>query len=445
VTDSTGPATPSEHTTPWRAIAVGGAIVVAIVVIAALALPDNDAGTASPGSASPVVSASPIPSPTETDPSSTPEARSSSPGAETPAAIPENWTATATFSDAGKRYVLGDLAAWSDGLVAVGTYYEEDFRSVFGPPPTRAGRVWRSPDGTNWTDATPVGTFADVELVHLFETADGALIVIGQIYDDLDATSAAWETLDGETWTPIEPEGWPEGANVTQVASGARGHVASSFVLAEPHPLYSADGRNWQATLDDGVGISVVAAGDEGFVASTFSRDLAGTTLPIVASADGLEWFDATEPDDGNFLAAPHGGDWIATTAAFGVVGESAVDVATWRSANGLDWSPLGELTLASDELDGATCFETVGALNGLPTMTVAGTLLSGPCSEGAVITAGGSYASLDGVEWTRLPFGDRAFAAGVAMIDDRIVIATDTRTNQAPVVGVTLWISEAP
>ncbi len=112
--------------------------------------------------------------------------------------------------------------------------------------------------------------------------------------------------------------------------------------------------------------------------------------------------------------------------------GKSAVDVATWRSANGLAWSPLGELTLASDELDGATCFETIGALNGLPTMTVAGTLLSGPCSEGAVVTAGGSYASLDGAEWTRLPFGDRAFAAGVAMIDDRVVIATDTRTNQA-------------
>jgi hypothetical protein len=27
----------------------------------------------------------------------------------------------------------------------------------------------------------------------------------------------------------------------------------------------------------------------------------------------------------------------------------------------------------------------------------------------------------------------------------DRIVIATDTRTNQASVIGVTFWISEGP
>ena len=39
----------------------------------------------------------------------------------------------------------------------------------------------------------------------------------------------------------------------------------------------------------------------------------------------------------------------------------------------------------------------------------------------------------------------DRAFAAGAAMIGDRVVIATDTRTNQADVIGVTFWISEGP
>ena len=432
---------------PSRPVLVGIGAVVAIVAVGlAILLLQPEPGavgeadqsqTSQPtsGTSQPMDSASP---------SGTAGATAEATGS-VPTELPETWTEAAVYSEDGRRYVLGDLVAWSDGLVAVGTVYDSEARSVFGPPPPHAGRVWLSADGNEWTDATPNDTFGDVELVHLFETADGALIVIGQIYDELDATSAAWETLDGQTWTPIELAGWPEGASVAQVASGARGHVASTFVVAEPHPLYSADGRNWQATLVDGVGISVVAAGDEGFVASIFNKDLAGPTLPVVASADGLDWFDATEPDNGNFLAAPHGGDWIATTAAFGVVGESAVDVATWRSANGLDWSPLGKLTLASDELDGATCFETIGALNGLPTMTVAGTVLSGPCSEGAVVTAGGSYASLDGAEWTRLPFGDRAFATGVAMIEDRIVIATDTRTNQAEVIGVTFWIGGAP
>ena len=61
-----------------------------------------------------------------------------------------------------------------------GTLYDEVGRGVFGPPPSHAGRVWRSTDGTEWTDASPrPATFADVELVHLFEATDGALIVIG--------------------------------------------------------------------------------------------------------------------------------------------------------------------------------------------------------------------------------------------------------------------------
>jgi hypothetical protein len=448
MTDSTGPATPSDRTKPWRAIAVvGGAIVVAVVVIAALTMRDNDADTASPGSASPVPSASPVSSDSVADSPSTPAATPSpSATAEAAAAIPENWAESAVFAENGRRYVVGDLVAWSGGLVAAGTVYEGEARSVFGPPPQHAGRVWRSTDGTDWTDATPSDTFGDVELMHLFETSDGALVVIGQVYEgELDPTSAAWETLDGETWTPIALTGMPEGVHVIQVASGARGHVASSFVVAEPRPLYSADGRTWQATLGDGIGIGFVAAGDEGFVSSTFSTEPQGSALRIVASADGHEWFDATESFEGSFLAAPRGADWIATNAEFGTVGESLVDVTTWQSANGLDWSPLGQLTLESVELDGATCFETVGALHGLPTMTVAGTILSGPCGEGAVVTAGGSYATIDGIEWTRLPFGDSAYAAAAVDVGDRVVIATDTRTNQAPVIGVTFWISEAP
>ena len=444
MTDPSAHAAPPERTMPWRAVAAAAGVVLLVaVLIAAVALLNDDVGTGAIGSGSPAPSASVSPSSAETVTSSagavTPSPSASAQG---PAAIPETWTETAVYSEPGKRYVLGDLMAWSDGIVAVGTLYEDENRNVFGPPPPRSGRVWRSTDGTDWTDVTPVGTFADFELAHLFEAADGALIVIGQTFSAIDPVSAAWETRDGEAWTPIELAGLADGAFVLQVASGAQGHVASTYVVAEPHPLYSADGRSWEQTLEAGVGISMVAAGEEGFVATTFNPDAAEVEVGVVASADGLEWFDSTEPNDGSFLAAPHGADWLATTSTFN---PESIDVDTWGSANGLDWSPLGQMEPATVEIGDLTCHEAPAVLHGLPTMAITGTVLLGPCGEGAVMTAGSSYASLDGVEWTPLPFGDRAYAAGAATIGDRVVIATDARTNRAPVIGVTFWISESP
>ena len=75
--------------------------------------------------------------------------------------------------------------------------------------------------------------------------------------------------------------------------------------------------------------------------------------------------------------------------------------------------------------------------------MVVVETMLYFGCGEGAYVVAGASYASLDGAAWEALPFGDQAFAAGAAMIGDRVVVGTDTRTASAPVIGVTFWISE--
>ena len=66
---------------------------------------------------------------------------------------------------------------------------------------------------------------------------------------------------------------------------------------------------------------------------------------------------------------------------------------------------------------------------------------LLGPCSEGGVTGAGGSLATVDRVTWSRLPFGDRASAVA-AVVGDRIIVATDARTNSAPTNGITFWIS---
>ncbi|HEV2952094.1 MAG TPA: hypothetical protein VGZ51_08315 [Actinomycetota bacterium] len=434
-----GPGTGAGRGGLLRPALIGLGLLGAVAAILLIVLLQRQPDPAAEGSPSPS-GASPSPAPTGSAASSTADP-TPEPTSSAPPAIPETWTEAAVFSEAGKRYVLGDLVAWSDGLVAAGTLYEDDARGVFGPPPPRAGRVWRSTDGTDWTDATPEGTFGDVELVHLYEAADGALIVIGHAYPEVDPVSAAWETRDGETWTPVELAGIPEGAFVQQLASGARGHVASTFVGADAHALYSADGRSWEPTLD-GAPLGMVAAGDEGFVASVSSDDPAEPSHRVVASADGREWFDATEPDDGSFLAAPRGGDWIGATTRIDP-DDRSVSVATWGSANGLEWERLGEMALAGEDPFGLDCAEIPAVLHGLSTMTVTGTVLTFGCGEGAVVTAGGSYASLDGAEWTRLPFGGQAFAAGAAMIGDRVVIGTDARTNTSDVIGITFWVSE--
>lgn len=179
--------------------ATGVAVLVIVLVVAALLLRgDTDGaatGTASP--ATPTASDSVASGSVPASATAAPTSQAPSPTSTIGATIPGEWTAAATFSEPGRRYVLGDLMAWSSGLIAVGTRYEDEARGVFGPPPAHTGRVWRSTDGTEWTDATPAGIFDQVELQHLFESADGSLIVLGDTWMGPDRTSAAWATSDG--------------------------------------------------------------------------------------------------------------------------------------------------------------------------------------------------------------------------------------------------------
>ena len=438
--DLTEAPNPSSWSAPPRPVLVGlGVLAAMAVILLAVLLLQREPETVGEASPSPSTTSAATTEPTapSASPSSTPE-----PTTIPDPALPERWTQAATFSEPDRRYVLGDLVAWSDGLVAVGTRYQNEARGVFGPPPPHTGRVWRSEDGTTRTDATPDGVFDDVELTHLFEAADGALILIGNVWTDVDPTSAAWETRDGEAWTPVTLDGLPTGGSVAHVATGARGLVASTYVGGAARHAYSADGRSWQPTLDEHTVVRAIAAGDEGFVAHFVQE---GGISGVVASADGIEWVATTEPADGLVLVlpAPRGPDWFATTTTYGAAQQGKPAVRGWKSANGLDWTETGEIPSAKVEFADVVCFEVPAAVHGLPGLIILGTTLAGPCGEGAVIAAGGSYASLDGVEWTRLPFGEQAFAAGAVEIGGGVVVATDARTNRAETIGVTFWISD--
>jgi hypothetical protein len=381
--------------------------------------PSASAGAAPPSPSAAEPSATSVPSPSDT-PS---------------AGVPGSWTDVATFSEAGRRYVFGDLTTRSGGgLIAVGTRWEEEFRSVFGPPPPRAGRVWTSSDGTTWTDVTPPGTFEDLELTHVYEAADGALVVIGDSWEGVEPTSVAWESTDGVTWQPLTLGGIPSNLRISGVAHGGRGWLAT----VSGNAYFSSDGRAWDPTLES---VTTVAAGDEGFVA-VIVREVSGEPgVAVVASSDGLTWFDAASPSGDAFGVAPHAGaDWVAIGSAYG---DGEITVTAWQSANGLDWTNSGAVPLADVEVGGGTtCGEVPGSLHSVGPLLLLGMTLLGPCSEGGVIGAGGSIASVDGVTWSRLPFGDRASVVGAAAADDGIVVVTDARTNSAPTNGITFWVS---
>ena len=442
MTERNQPSPRPEAAVPWPAIAAVGALAVAALMLAILVLRDGtDGSPQTVGSGSPSAGpdgASESPAAASTDLASPSGAATPPVGPGASAAIADAWTAVATYSEPGQRYVFGDMASGTDGIVAVGTRYVSETRSVFGPPPAHQGVVWRSIDGTEWSELPAAATFDQVELTQLFHDADGALIAIGDTWIGLERTSAAWASPDGESWEPIVLDGMPAGAWISRLVSGASGFLASAHVGAQSNVLYSADGRQWESVLPNATGVNDLGAGDEGFVASIFMGDGAPV---IVASGDGLQWFNATPPAVDAFMVAPRGRDWLGMTSTFGDV----VSSDTWRSANGLEWGPIGGLTLGIVESPGVSCREAPALLHGLPSMVLLGTTLLGPCSEGAVIGAGGSYASVEGGEWSALPFGEQATAAGAVQLDDRVVVATDTRTNRAAVIGVTFWIREAP
>jgi len=437
-------AKPSDGALPWPAIAgVAGVLIVIAVIAVALQLRDEPGAGAAPSAPDASVAATAEPSPSDTASAAPSASEAPSPSAEAPVAIPTDWTAMATFSEAGKRYVVGDLRAWHGGQIAVGTLYEDEARGVFGPPPARTGVVWLATDGTDWAVA-PVGdAFDGVELERLLVRDDGSLLAVGTSWPGVEPVDVAWVSDDGLYWTAVELAGVPANAKIIDVAHGPRGYVASVAGEGSASLLFSTDGVTWEVTPAD-VGASDVGAGPEGFVAAVAAAGPEGTTTyGVVASSDGWAWFDAGSPPRGHVLVAPRGGDWLAVATEFG----DSFAATAWHSANGLDWTELGHVPLADVSFSAGetiTCKETPAELHSVAGIVLLGMTLLGPCSEGGVVAAGGSYASLDGAGWTGLPFGDQATVRGAVAVNGQITAVTDTATNQAPTIGVTFW-SSAP
>jgi hypothetical protein len=439
----------------WPILGVGALAAVAAVLLLAVLIrgfANENIGDASP---SPVPSVTGAPSepapggssePLESDgssPTPTPQPTASPPDP----TVELEWTETASFGSSEAPTTVTDLVRSDFGLIAVGVAYDGPL-PILGPTPRHEGRVWISSDAVNWADITPESTFQDAEIRHLLVSADGSLIAHGWVdTDDLGRRRvAAWQSTAGRDWEEIDT-GFPEEAWPMSMAQGAQGLVA---IVVDPEgPMlavwWSAEGRDWQRVHElEAEGGYSIGAGEEGFVVAGYR----GTEQEphTIASGDGRSWFEAGTPPGVSAGVVSRGGDWLAVSreVAFGIGEPSTAHV--WSSGDGLTWGQAGAFELRSREAGGAPCTEWPTSLHAAGPWLIAGTIVSYPCSEGGVQTQGRQLISLDGGDWSELPFAPASEEVGLGTrisgaveVDNRLILVGEQDRV------ATFWIGEHP
>jgi hypothetical protein len=347
------------------------------------------------------------------------------------------WSQTASFGSPNGMTIASDVIEGSMGIVAVGTEYFSRLPNL-GPTPPHAGRVWLSADGQQWQDVTPVDIFGNTSLHDVILTSDGSLIAFGTVsaaadYGLTPSGEAAWSSVDGRIWTPVET-GLPTPPMALSISQGGHGYLAHLVEFGATHGSelwFSEDGRSWEhvRTLRDGQ--KSLGAGAEGFVVVGVDG-LYGDVNPFaIASGDGREWLDSPQPPDDAWLVTPRGGDWLAIAAGF-AGSPVSTEARTWSSPDGLDWVETPGIPLAAASADSSLlCPEYVRAAYSAEPWTIVGTQLGGGCGEGGFYVNGTQLISTDGSTWLPLPFeigspGDQAsgaFVHGAVVIDGRVAL----------------------
>lgn len=353
----------------WPFVGVGilaaAAAVLAVAVL--LGLPRDDTGEASPSpsaaateSAQPATSASKQPAP-ESQPSVVPATGAPSPApSDTPAfTAGVSWTRLAELRVDGEDLHPSGLAIRNGLMVLVGTAFLADEAKPQLPAP-RQGRIWLSSDGASWEAIVDADTFRDAVLEAVLVTSDGTFVAAGWL-DPVGGTitqHVAWQSADGRDWERVDL-GLPSDLTTSArfIAQGPAGFVIAGTRMdsGRNEIWHSSDGRSWRLVRElptfetsEGRDIQQVRGGLEGFVATGVRTE---GRLYVMASGDGIEWLDAPEQPAVDGMPAvpplaPLGGDWIAT-------GRGGVDpIEIWRSANGLDWSPMAGVEPAGAGLE---------------------------------------------------------------------------------------------
>lgn len=441
------------------AVPLGFAAVVGVALLA------NSAVQTPAPSISQVATSSTVPPTTERPPSATPAPRPTSPPSAT---LDLGWRETAAFSVPGAGFEeVNDAAAWSHGIIAVGTRYARPIPHS-GILPTHAGRIWLSTDGRLWEDVTPGQTFDGMVLLKVFEAADGSLIVVGEHGAFQDPWAHFWRSTDGLRWEEMRTDlELPSKFIFRGIEHGPRGYLMLGFALRVGYELWhSADGLDWDLVWNGSweetsrEGIYGIAADDLGFAAfGVHDRGWHDSNSFTLASVDGRDWNPPHEPllAGVSYLARVRDG-WIAIAA--GRYAATALyleepDTTVWISPDGLDWRQIGTLDFAPIELDGdPACYDewkTIKSAGGWLVMS-----RDFYCSYGDEEAQVSGHdiprISIDGISWQPLPFAAFSFdPVARKAVDEGSTVRIAVATEAGLILGgesdgeVTFWLGELP
>jgi len=141
---------------------------------------------------------------------------------------------------------VGSLAVFGDYLYA-GTY-----NSFWG------GEVWRSSDGTTWTQVNTGGFAGDPNNQAVSSLAVfGNYLYAGTFNGHITAAAQLWRTPDGTTWTQVNADGFGDLDNVAVDSIAVFGDYlyAGTFNYSTGGEVWrSSDGTTWTQVNTDGFG-----------------------------------------------------------------------------------------------------------------------------------------------------------------------------------------------
>lgn len=240
------------------------------------------------------------------------------------------------FRDA---FFISAVTAGGPGVVAVGAH----------------NKAWFSSDGMAWEPAELPPVPADVypgddgrtPQVYLTDVAAGndRLVALGwAMMNDSSEVPVMWTSVDGMTWrdVPIDPEVFPRGGNIADLAHGPNGFVAvGNHDQETPAVWTSADGVRWHRVSSDqeafsshvtsaGTSIAMwsVVASEDGYVAvgtdgyCSHGGRCGSAEAAIWTSTDGESWVRVSPGDVFRVVARPDSENQ----------GSHASRVATWGS-----------------------------------------------------------------------------------------------------------------
>jgi hypothetical protein len=166
---------------------------------------------------------------------------------------------------------------------------------VFLTGPTGTS-VWSSGDGMLWSQEvdpdslTAAGTTGRPVVISAIPDGQGGIIAVGRVTNAQGDNGTIWHMTKAGTWhqADIQDDAPPE---ISSIAAGPNGFVASSDVAGGSTILYSADGETWQAgaiAVASGFDLSV-ASYKYGFVA-VGSDPTHGGVSTAWTSPDGRTW-----------------------------------------------------------------------------------------------------------------------------------------------------------